>query len=255
MLVSRAHAAATDGYGDYSGIHTIAVISALGDDILMVSSGEMGFGKAQYILHTDWKIDTDIRQHISEALSPRFKVVVPSMDTAPFNNVSATAFDTIWDVLQKRVQSLPKLEGVDAYLIVFPRERSLRRESWRGVQVTHSTSWVAKEATIITTYYQIAVLRASDGKGIGGGEAEYPASGYISGYSPPAVSCSNDLWADNAADLSQQQMEKIRQEASVLIAKGLMGALTSTKLIGQDEAALYTQSHPTPPDISECHPF
>ncbi|MGD0191004.1 MAG: hypothetical protein ABSD74_09710 [Rhizomicrobium sp.] len=74
VLVSQIAPALAADVHEYANIHTIAVISALGNDVDMQTYGLSSILDSDYTLHTDWNLDAQAVDEISRILAKQFTV-------------------------------------------------------------------------------------------------------------------------------------------------------------------------------------
>lgn len=114
----------------YANIHTIAVISALGNDVEMQTFGATRFGNAEYTLHADWNVDAQIADEVTKALSPRFAIRDAGIDPRVFGGIKMGPTDDEWSQVKNRIMALPRSSGIDAYVVVFPQFVDIM--AWNG---------------------------------------------------------------------------------------------------------------------------
>ena len=110
---ANSHAENKKGYKD---IHTIAIVSLLGNEVDMQT---LGFAHVAYKLQTDWNIDEKLTKEIARLLASRFAIASPP-DPHLFGPVGNGLFDFPVREIHRRIAAMPKNPGVDAYVVAFP---------------------------------------------------------------------------------------------------------------------------------------
>jgi hypothetical protein len=237
LLIVCAQARAADDA--YKNVHTVAVISVLGSDVDMQSAGFMAFH--DYTLHTDWNFDSQITDQITKALSDRFIVKPVTYEARAFGDFSKGVLDNYWDSVEKGVLTLPKSNGVDAYIVIFPEyERFPGGMEWQGLVGTRTKRLLYDPITSYGAYYLVGVIDAKTGMRIDWGGAQYPSDRTLTGVQPPVERCANEMWADTTDAWTAQQKMRLRQELTWLIDRSIFYTLASAKLISSNEAAADT---------------
>src|SRR5262249_54930673 len=104
---------------EYANIHSVAVISAMGDSVAM--NTWTNSTSDSYSFRTDWNVDAQIVSEVTKALSGHFVVKSLSADSEQLAKIlSTTQSEDYDDAVKQFVRSLPKSNGVDAYVIVVP---------------------------------------------------------------------------------------------------------------------------------------
>ena len=105
----------------YADIHTVGVISVIGQQATLKNVGVMVFGNTEDIFNIDdWGIDDLVIKKISASLASRFAVKAVSYDKSTFAHPKHD-FRALQDnSMEKLVKELPNTEGVDAWIVVSP---------------------------------------------------------------------------------------------------------------------------------------
>jgi hypothetical protein len=103
--------------GDYSGIHTVAVVSALGQELTLGSSGLLAQHKTLDV--SDWNLDDKITATLSRYLATRFKLATVPYDRAALAHVENGRFDNSAPALHDYLAALPNA-GIDAFIVLRP---------------------------------------------------------------------------------------------------------------------------------------
>jgi len=229
-----------DDSGTHPNIHKIAVVSIIGNEVDMQTLGPAFSAKA-YKLQTDWNIDEKIAAEIARLLAGRF-MVSTAVDSRAFGTIENGIFDNPVSEVQRRIAALPKVGGLDAYIVVFPFQLN-GSANWSGLFVRRDPGLFGGGTTIVGVYYYFGVFDASTGKRIDYGTPKLPAAGFLSGFSPPSATCSKTMWADTAEGLSDEQKSGIRREMLSLATKSVGYAMAGANLITKSEADANAKLH------------
>jgi hypothetical protein len=233
---------------EYANIRTIAVISALGNNIDMQTAGPR-FGAEDYTLHADWNFDNQVADDVEKGLAPHF--TVKKAIAAPQVYIVPSAFGGVdLHAIWERARALPDAGGVDGYVLVIPYDSTDINS--RGLVVTRYPGLFGSGTTALAALYQIVVLDAVSGNRIDYSTSQRPASGYLSGHAPPWDTCPNTIWADAENQLTADQKARIRFELSSLIGHSIFYTLMSANLMSKDEAAKAT-AQLAPATDPACH--
>jgi len=104
--------------GDYSNIHTVAVVSAIGQSIAVGYGGFWG-ASSKNVDISDWKIDDGVAATLQQLLGSRFafksvnfdRASIQKLPNGPLNNTSGT--------VKKILAAIPN-DGIDAFMVVRP---------------------------------------------------------------------------------------------------------------------------------------
>jgi hypothetical protein len=233
-------------------IHSVAVVSLLGNQVDMQTQGTR-FDYADYKLHTDWNFDDPVREYVTKAIQPRFIVTDGALDPQIFSGAKSGPFRSMWVEIGDRLRALPQKPAVDAVIVVHPEETDSTGYLSAGLAVTHDAPFLFnKGATTIAANYSVDIYDAKTGDRIDYGTGRFPASGYLTGYSPAREQCSNSVWADSEGQLSTDQKSRIHQELWSLLTRSLPYAMASAGLIERSDAESLSATSAVAGD-SECH--
>ena len=231
---------------EYANVHTVAVISVLGNQVDMPTNGVTVFGNADYKLDLDLNLDAQIVQQAGAALQPQF--TVKEVDPAPFAGLELGTFG-----LPRRLPSVPKLEGLDAYVVVLPSELDPvpSAAEFRGLVVSHGEGF-GEGTTLITAQYAVVVFDAATGRRIDYGTGQYPSTRSIYGHVTPLEFCDNAIRSEAADKITDEQKARVKKELSALVSRSIAYTLASAGLIDKPRAAAVTAGFDTQGDPS-CH--
>src|ERR1700733_68770 len=147
----------------YAGIHTVAIVSALGD--IYFTDDKTPFNSAfDWVLGTwDWKLDEAAAAKIAKLLDPRFAVKEVAYNRGAFaqpkrNDPVSKMLDSSKESL---VSQLPRDNGVDAYILVRPCWFSGDYIAMSGLAVARQWN---DERAVIYANYVIEVVDAKTGE-------------------------------------------------------------------------------------------
>lgn len=218
---------------EYTNVHTVEVISILGEDITMRTHGPTVFGNAEYMLHTDWNVDGLVTQAIRSALGSQFEVKTNPEHISAFLGMAALDRAEI----RRKLATLTGDDRPDAYIIVTPSTFATPAESFTGLIVERAAGLLGHDDISMGAYYQIGIFDARTGGEIDYGTSQWPTRRTLTGHEPPTASaCSNDIWADTAEKLTDAQRARIRQEMFSLITRSISYTLMSAGLLDRKAA-------------------
>lgn len=151
----------------YDGIHTVAILSALGDVYFTDDKTPFNAVRDWILEIPDWKIDDAATAKIAKLLYPRFTVKEVAFHRYAFaqhqrsHAILSMFGDSEETVVKQLVLQLPRDNGVDAYIVVRP--------CWfKGDYISMSGLAVARqwndERAVIYTSYVIEVVDAKTGE-------------------------------------------------------------------------------------------
>ena len=244
-----AHAASTS---EFDRIHTITIVSALGDTVDMQTQGT-SFDYADYKLRTDWSLDVQVQDYVTHALQSRFTIKKSAVDPQIFANIKSDISTTPLSQAEDRIAALPVKPNVDAIVVVLPYPTDSTGYVSPGFDVTYGVPFLFNDGTTwVAVTYEVYVLDAKTGQMIDYGSGKIPASNMLSGHSPPWAQCSNSMWADSEDKLSADQKTRIRTELWSLLTRSLPYALSGANLVSDAEAGTLAGSLAVAGDVS-CH--
>jgi hypothetical protein len=232
---------------DYSTIHTVAIVSAIGGHVTLQTHGVTVFGNSSGSIALDSDIDDLVTQRIASAVQARFAVKPVTFDAAPLRNMSFKR-DSLLEQLHRWVLALPP-NAIDAYIVVAGGNGPSMGMDFDGLGLMHSTGLLnSRGDTIAYADVVVAVVDAKTGdtiawarEGITGGD---PHRGYTLDICPAAV------WDGSSPILTGEQKSMVRDEMIALVLKGLPRALAGAGL-----AADASQRTASPVPNEPCTPF
>ena len=245
IAIALVLAAGDDGHAasdEYANIRTVAVISALGNE---VETNTLGFmSGADHDLQTDWNLDNEVVAVATKLLVGRFTVKTIAVDSGAFANIES-ARDA-----ERRIAALPKDNGIDAYIVVFADFSAQVGDQRHAFVVSRDTG--PSGIAIASTNYYIGIYDPATAREIDYGSAQYPAPGSIYGKGTPIATCPNAMWAEDPSQLPPDQQAQLRKIFSWLIDKEIGYGLASANLISKSDAAAVSAQNSASP-IPACH--
>lgn len=104
--------------GGYDHIHTMAVVSALGNTMRLQNDHFLGADSRQFDI-TDWKIDDLVTAMVQKYLAPRFAFKPVNVDRAAIASLRNGPLDNTYEDV-RRVLKTVSAAGVDAFMVIRP---------------------------------------------------------------------------------------------------------------------------------------
>lgn len=252
---------------EYANIHTIGIISVLGDRIDLRKEGFTVFENAEYKLDLDLKMDEQIVHQIEASLQPQFAVTKVDVDPGVASELAEGVLGQ--GRLRRQLLALPHA-GIDAYIVVLPALVRGRQ----GLAVDHVSLGSGQsgrmlrglfggplgqlglsrdQATSVSAFYGVDVYDAATGRRLDYGIAHYPSPGSLLGSEFPTAACDPTIWSDTADAMSDAQKSRLKLEMSALVSRSIAYTLSSAGLIDKSQAGAITAGFDTEGDRS-CHP-
>ncbi|MBV9571278.1 MAG: hypothetical protein JO056_08565 [Alphaproteobacteria bacterium] len=233
-----------------SAIRSAAVVSILGNQVDMQTLGMTKFDYEDYKLNSEWKLDEDIRNFVTNALKKRL-IIKSGVNLQAFSGVKSSFRETLPDNIGTHIRSMSPAPDVDAIIVIYPNATDSLVAN--QLEVTHQAGFLFHgPSTIFASAYAVGIFDAKSGERIEFGTGRLPDHGYITGFSPAWEMCPNSMWADTETALSAEQKDKIHQELWSLITRSLPYALASAGLISESERNELATSALLPADPA-CH--
>lgn len=230
-LSAPAYAGSAD---EYANIHTVGVISALGDSIDWTTVGLVVFQNQQASLPiSDWKLDDDIAQKVAAALKPRFTVKMIDTDVSALETLQVTVMRSVSPDLENFVRGLPASNGGDAYVIVSKAQLQdtvggANQLLW-GLGVYRHPLMFGRGLFAVYADYRVIVIDARSGKQIDFGSSYSPDSSILrqryAWHRMPATD-----YAESPQAATAQQIADIKAELFKITEDSLGIALANANL-------------------------
>jgi len=217
-------------------IHSIGVISALGDRAEIDYVGAMVFGnRLTYLPISDWRLDELAGVEAAKVLADRFSVKQISADPPMFANVHASMFKSEAKSLGEAMRPLTPSD-VDAYLVILPTTEPLpypSNQSISGIGVYRQWPGIGGadfslhtgEAIVHLTYV-VYLMDAKTGRTIGGRPGATPATEkqsltakllLVRPLSSPHAYTRDDSWPTTATALTEAQTATLHDDLVDLV--------------------------------------
>jgi hypothetical protein len=235
LVVTGSASAGTDKLAN---IHSVAVISAIGDELELRQVGLMVFSNAATpVSIRDWNLDDAIEKTVGAALSSRFTVVLVPHDRASFASIRPGMFNSFEHQAGRLIAAMPA-GAVDAYVVVF--RMTLQdpimgtNQNLDGIGFYHHGLGFGHAINAIYAFYAVGVFDAKTGEMLRSGGAESTMK-TLFGYAAPWLACDPSLWPDSPDALSAGQREQIRGLVFTLIGTSLNHGLANADLIDDSQ--------------------
>jgi hypothetical protein len=229
LLASAAQAADKD---EYANIHTVAVVSTLGDGFIVKRLGIMVFGNSEEVLPTPgWDVDGLLEKLIGNALSSRFTVKSPTIDHQKMRNCP--------DLRKCIAAMLPPDPSIDAY--IFVRESDLYARGAgldpHGIGLFRSEVPFSKDANEVHALYLVSAVDAHTGDNIDYGTAKLPETVLFGDHPYPVKQLTPPLLPDSDSKLDANQLEQLHPIVIDLIQRSYTHALINAHLLPESAEA------------------
>jgi hypothetical protein len=212
---------------EYSNIHSVAVISRVGDTFTFKEVGGTVFSNSEKTIQIpDWGIDDKIVSLATEVLSSRFTVI-----PAELSGLSVTAD------LRPLIRNLPPEKIADAYVVIseLTREIPMTNQSLSGLGVFRQGKIFGGHSDWLHADYVVSVIDGKTLKQIDYGSARMNDGGVWNSV-PAFVPTDESNWADDPDTLTDLQRQAIKLQLTELIEKSLPHALASANLIPKSKS-------------------
>lgn len=234
---------------EYSKVHSVAIVSALGNVVNAERVGATIFGAGEFKLQMDWDLDAKLVQMAKAALAgSRFAVVdvEPAIFPAPKSGLIDES-----DV-RKAIRAMPKKPDVDAFVVFLPTVNPVTYSS--GYSFSYDVRLGIREPiTFFGLWYQVVVFDAATGSRIDYGSGQRPSTDTLTGHEPPVAVCSKDMWAEKPQDFSPEQKGRLEGQYLALLGESVNYAMASAELISKADAQRATASLDISPDPTCRH--
>jgi len=210
--------------GDYSNIHTVAVVSAIGDK-LEVSTAGFWTSKSKQLDIADWNIDQQVENELKQRLGSRFTfkhVDYPRAQIAALDNDLSTIGHRDLD---KLLATIPN-DGIDAFIVVRP---DLEGDMWGTPGLAWGRSSKDDPLPTSAANYEIDIVDSHTFKQIGhaASRLQLRASSPVSF---PGVRGGLTVQLDESMTPTPTERLKMRLVFSDLVSKTLVATLRSLNL-------------------------
>ena len=208
------------GSDEYANIHTVTIISKIGDALAIKKVGAIAFGnKEDKLPIPDWSIDKSVEDQVAQLISSRFMVRLADDQLRAAENVG------------DYVQHLPAEQRTDAYIVV---GKTSRQDFESNQQITGLTVYrheliFGAHHDYIYAAYVVSVMDSKTGKTIDYGSSSLNDSRLAA--DPPIAGNPEANWADDPASFTDIQKQNIQSGMTKLISATLVHAVRRAGLI------------------------
>lgn len=219
----------------YANIHSVAIVSTLGDGLLIIQDIELApKPDADFVLPLGLDLDRTIEGKIKEAVAGRFAVIDSSIDRAGLRNYDDTAADR--QAVRAMVSRLP---GPAPDMLILVQTHTIVQQgmmgtanltigvsfSYSGVSLSRTKGLFGRYALLLSAQYAVSVIDAKTGERIGFGSALLPPTGLLDIRPDPILTCDEAIWPKLPHAPSEDETHQLRAEMMAVIAMSLPNAL------------------------------
>lgn len=220
----------------YANIHTVAIISTLGDGLVVKQDSDFaGEDRPDFVLHTGLDLDGFIVARIREAVAGRFTVVEPAADPGLLQKygISPALQETMRSRLAQSPSAVP-----DALIVVHPDVNEVRSPPpfmgmtyrYDGVSLHHTRGFFGSFSNILSVQYAVTVIDTRTGVAFAGGAGLLPAMGIFNARPHPMLTCKKEIWPDFTEHPAPEQLRQVQAEVMAVVAMSLPNALQNALL-------------------------
>jgi hypothetical protein len=213
----------------YANIHSVAVVSTLGDGLLMIQDIELAAKPdADFVLPLGLDLDRTIEGKIKEAVAGRFAVIESSLDGASLGSYDDRAADR--QAVRAMISRLP---GPQPDALILVQSHTITQQSmiraltfqYTGLSLTRTKGLFGRYSLLLSAQYAVSVIDAKTGERIGFGSALLPPTGLLGLRPDPILTCDEAIWPKLPHAPSEDEKAQIQAEAMAVIAMSLPNAL------------------------------
>jgi len=222
----------------YANIHTVGIVSVIGDVVSMSSESLFtgGTKNACLVYVDDWRLDDAIVERIAALLSPRFAAKPVTISRASLFNLRDSESG-----IRRYITTLPKENGVDAYIVV--SKRYLTASSGNGPNIFGLTVLdSAIGGPSVFALYQIDVIDAKSGRQIAFAFG-HTGVGMLN-FTEVQRGVDKSYWSATDSEFSAGQKQKLKSVVSEITLNSLPYALYTADLISGIPPAAPASSSP-----------
>lgn len=213
----------------YANVHSVAVVSALGDGLLIIQDIELApKPDADFVLPLGLDLDRTIEGRIKETVAGRFAVIDSSIDRASLRSYDDTAADR--QTVRVMVSRLP---GPPPDVLILVQTHTITQQSmiwaltfqYSGVSLSRTKGLFGRYGLLLSVQYAVSVIDTKTGERIGFGSALLPPTGLLDIRPDPILTCDEAIWPKLPHAPSEDEMHQLRAEMMAVIAMSLPNAL------------------------------
>jgi hypothetical protein len=219
----------------YANVHSVAIVSALGDGILLEQKADVTLNDTAPTVVFDSKLDLDgfATKLVTDAVSARFTVVDSAIDPSQIMDATAPA-----DIVRKMMdhRNSDSAPPVDAFIVIHPDTWNVQTpiralvNSYSGLSLMHIHGLFGGYDTILSIQYTVTVFDAKTGKVIDFGTANLATRNFLRN-PKPLLFCDGKLWPDDPEHLDDARATQLRTDIMAVMARSLPIALEGANLI------------------------
>ncbi len=231
LFLALAFAGSAQAGDDLAGIHSVAIVSAIGDTVTLADANEGGgFFNAvdpQRIDSKDWGIDEAVTKQIADAIRGRFTVKIVAYNRAAFTHIPWSPIPNQQAPVEMPLRALTN-PGVDAYFVVSKMQIAdavgYAGPNQSGLGLAHESGGMFSSDTI-TMYaiYTIRVIDAHTFKTLETEGAHLPKTGLLPRV--PIVEVDNSLWPGRMSDMTPAKEAAIKTKMMALVQESIGSTL------------------------------
>ena len=216
----------------YANIHTVGIVSAIGDCLVLenvaafVADGALG-----HLDTRDWGIDDLVTKDVTAAVRDRFEV-------RPITYRVIPKFKCESDIAGPAIDFGRENDDVDAYIVVhkwwsadfFTPNSSARLVS---LGLYRHRGLLLGPIVWLHAFFQIAVVDAHTQKVIDYGSAGLPGRTIFGEVPPPARQLDPAIWPDVTSQFGDEQRQYLRAEVTALVRASLIAALVRANVLSE----------------------
>lgn len=245
IALSELSSASASDADKIANIHTIGIVSAIGHEAALQNVGIMVFTNGlEKVPIDDWGLDDAVIADATSLLSGRVTVRPVQYDRVTFATEKRGFIGAAHIPVEDLVAGLTDREGIDAFLVIHIAELddpvANTNQTVGGLGLyRHPLGF--KHTIAAYALYAIELVDARTNKTIKGVVPRTGDSGFMDPKFPIARGCSETLWPENAAAMTDAQRQALKQTVSGLVSISLPWGLYELGLLG----AMPSEAEPT----------
>lgn len=210
----------------YGEIKSIAVISTIGDDLVLQHFGDSYItSSTEHLNIDDWRLDEAIEAQARDAIGTQFTIKNVAVDMSQLRQAGLVDDKLSYN---PDLRGLTATEDVDAYLVFLKHRFQFRGSNTqgKGAGIVRFAS-LFSGVTNVFAYYDVALVDAHSLKVIRASSAVIDPSFTNAS---PSTSVESALWPASAKQMTAQQKEKVRALISGFLSQSVKETLLRLNL-------------------------